>query len=125
MNMFGKMGEMKQLYSKYKKLQDKLKNLIIRAKQWSYTDADGAVVEWAVVVDITGEMKLKDVTINDTSLISLDNKDELENTIKQAFIKAQTKAQEIVQEQTKEILWFDPSQLAGMMWWGGGFPGLG
>jgi hypothetical protein len=31
--MLGKMGEMKQLYDKYKKLQDALKKLIIRAKE--------------------------------------------------------------------------------------------
>jgi hypothetical protein len=30
----------------------------------------------------------------------------------------------VVQEQTKEILGFDPSQLAGMMWGWGGIPGL-
>jgi DNA-binding protein YbaB len=113
--MFGKMGEMKQMYSKYKKLQDKLKNLIIRAKQGKYTNTDGEDVEGAVVIDITGEMKLKDITINDFSLLSVERKDVLESTIKDAFVKAQTKAQEVVQEQTKEILGFDPSQLAGMM----------
>jgi DNA-binding protein YbaB len=106
---------MKQLYSKYKKLQDKLKNLIIRAKQGSYTNADGEQVEGAVVIDISGEMKLKDITINDLSLVSVERKSELEDTIKAAFVKAQTKAQEGVEEQTKEILGFDPSQLAGMM----------
>jgi DNA-binding protein YbaB len=113
--MFGKMGEMKQMYSKYKKLQDKLKNLIIRAKQGKYTTTDGEEVEGAVVIDITGEMKLKDLTINDLSLLSVESKDALESIIKDAFIKAQSKAQEVVQEQTKEILGFDPSQLAGMM----------
>jgi hypothetical protein len=30
--------------------------------------------------------------------------------------KAQTKAQEVVQEKTKEILWMDPNDLAGMLW---------
>ncbi len=122
--MFGKLGEMKEMYSKYKKLQDKLKNLIIRAKQGSYTNTDGEVVEGAVVVDITGEMKLRDISINDLSLIDVAQKDTLEQTIKDAFIKAQAKAQEVVQEQTKEILGFDPSQLAGMMWGWGGIPGL-
>jgi len=32
-----------------------------------------------------------------------------------AVSKAQTKAQEVVQEKTKEILGFDPSDMANMM----------
>lgn len=122
--MFGKLGEMKQMYDKYKKLQDKLKNLLIRAKQGQYKDVNGESQEGAVTIDITGEMKLKDISINDLSLLSPDKKSELENTIKECFTKAQNKAQEVVAEKTKEILGFDPSQLASMMW-GGGIPGLG
>jgi hypothetical protein len=30
--MFGQLGEMKKMYDKYKKLQDALKSIIIRAK---------------------------------------------------------------------------------------------
>ena len=41
MNMFGQMGEMKKLYDKYKTLQDKLKNLLIRAKEGKFVDSDG------------------------------------------------------------------------------------
>gem|GEM_PF-4002040 len=33
MSMFDQMGQMKQLYDKYKKLQDALKNLIIRSRE--------------------------------------------------------------------------------------------
>ncbi len=117
--MFGKIWEMKKLYDKYRELQKKLKNLIIRAKQGSYTNADWETVEWRIVVDISGEMKLKDISINDLSLLSVDTKDELESEIAAAFDKAQSKAQEVVQKKTKEILWFDPSDLAWMMWWGG------
>lgn len=113
--MFGKLGEMKQMYDKYKKLQDKLKNLLIRAKQGQYKDAHGESQEGAVTIDITGEMKLKEISINDISLLSPDKKSELENTIKECFTKAQNKAQEVVAEKTKEILGFDPSQLASMM----------
>ncbi len=106
---------MKDLYQKYNKLQNKLKNLIIRAKQGTYTDANGDEVEGAVVIDMSGDMKLRDVTINDMTLITVERKDDLENTIKDAFVKAQNKTQEIVQQQTKDILGFDPSDLAGMM----------
>ncbi len=115
--MFGKVGEMKKLYDKYRELQKVLKNLVIRAKQWTYKDDEWNDVEGRVVVEITWEMKLRTVKINDNSLLSIDNKEELEQEIQLAFEKAQTKAQEIVQQKTKEILWFDPSDLANMMWW--------
>jgi hypothetical protein len=50
----------------------------------------------------------------------------LEWAIKACFEKWQAKAQEVAMEKTKEILWFDPNDLAGMMWWGGmpNIPGL-
>ena len=119
---------MKKLYDKYKQLQWKLKNLVIRAKEGNYTDASGDLVEWAIVVDISGEMKLKDISINDESLLDPTQKAALEELIVKTFQKAQAKAQEVVAEKTKEILWFDPSDMANMMWggwWGGmNIPGL-
>lgn len=54
------------MYDKYKKLQDALKKLIIRAK------------ENGVTVDMTGEQKLKSITIEDTELLSVANKETLE-----------------------------------------------
>ena len=62
--MFGKVGELKKMYDKYKTLQNALKNLIIRAKEGKFTDASG-VEQDAIVIDITGEMKVKDLKIND------------------------------------------------------------
>jgi hypothetical protein len=41
----------------------------------------------------------------------------IENAMKVCFEKAQTKAQEVAMQKTKEILWFDPNDLAWMMWW--------
>ena len=76
--MFGQMGEMKKLYDKYKTLQDKLKNLLIRAKEGKFVDADGLDREDAVVVDISGEMKIQSISINDMALLSPDNKEQLE-----------------------------------------------
>ncbi len=111
--MFWKLGEMKQMYDKYKKLQDALKKLLIRAK------------ENGIVVDMTGEQKLKSVTIEDETLLSVENKATLENSLKVAFEKAQAKAQEVAMEKTKEILGFDPNDLAGMMGgMGGGMPNI-
>ena len=102
------------MYKKYQELQNKLEKTLIRAK------------ESGVIVDITASMKIKDVKIEDESLITPERKEELENAIKNAFIKGQQKAQEVAMEKTKEILGFDPNQLAGMLggqW--GWFPGLG
>lgn len=121
--MFGQLGEMKKMYDQYKKLQDKLKNLLIRAKEGKFVDTDGAEREDAVVVDITGEMKIQNISINNTALLSSDNKDVLEWLLIKAVTKAQTKAQEVAAEKTKEILGFDPSDMASMMA-GGKIPGM-
>lgn len=116
--MFWQLGEMKKLYDKYKTLQEKLKNLLIRAKEGKFTDTDGTEREDAIVVEMTGEMKVHAFSINDTSLLALDRKQMLESLVVKAFTKAQGKAQEIAAEKTKEILGFDPSDMAGMMAWG-------
>ncbi len=123
MNMFGQMGEMKKLYDKYKTLQDKLKNLLIRAKEGKFVDSDGTEREDAVVVDISGEMKVQNIAINDDNLLAPDQKSTLESLLVKAVTKAQNKAQEVAAEKTKEILGFDPSDMASMMG-GGKIPGL-
>ena len=122
-NMFGQMGEMRKLYSKYKKLQKELKKLIIRAKHGSFVDEQGLERDDALVVDITWEMKVADVVINDLALLDPSQKKTLEEGLLSAFNKAQTKAQEVAADKTKDILWFDPSDMAGMMW-GGKLPGM-
>jgi len=116
--MFGKLWEMKKMYDKYKTLQKALKNLVIRGKEGKFTWSDGSEQD-AIVVDISGEMKLRELHINDDALLSPSKKSELEGLITKCFMKAQTKAQEIVGEKTKEILWVDPSDMAGML--GGGW----
>lgn len=119
--MFDKMGDMKKMYDKYKQLEKVLKNLVIRAKEGKYDD-DGEEKD-AIIVDISGEMKLKDLQINDVNLLDPTKKTHLEQLLISAFQKAQNKAQEIVAEKTKEILGVDTSDLAGMLG-GGGIPGL-
>lgn len=120
--MFGKLGEMKKMYDKYKTLQKALKNLVIRGKEGKFTGPDGEEQD-AIVVDISWEMKLRDLKINDISFLDPSKKSELEAIILKCFQKAQDKAQEIVGEKTKEILWVDPSDMAGMLGWGG-IPGM-
>ena len=95
--------------------------MVIRAKEWKYVE------DWEekdqVVIDISWEMKLKDLHINDDSLLDLNKKSELEKLLIAAIQKAQNKAQEVVAEQTKEILGVDTNGLAWMLWWGW-LPGL-
>ncbi|MBS8122092.1 YbaB/EbfC family nucleoid-associated protein [Candidatus Vampirococcus lugosii] len=105
--MFGNMGDMTQMYHKYKKLQEVMKNTIIRAR------------ESGVLIDITAEMKVKDVKIEDETLLDPSRKEDIENAIKAAIEKGQTKAQEVAMQKTKEILGFDPNDLANMMGGGG------
>ena len=116
---FGKMGELKKMYDKYRELQKALKNLVIRAKEGEFMTENGEK-QASVLVDMTGEMKLKDFKINDTSLLDPTKKDELEALVVKAFQKAQSKAQEIAAEKTKDILGFDPSNLAGLLGGGNG-----
>ena len=110
------------MYDKYKTLQKALKNLVIRDKEGKFIWLDGTEQD-AIVVDISGEMKLRELHINDDSLLDPSKKSQLESLITICFQKAQTKAQEIVGEKTKEILGVDPSDMAGMLG-GGGMPGM-
>ena len=110
------------MYDKYKTLQNALKNLVIRGKEWKFTDEEGNEAD-AIIVDISGEMKLRDMKINDISLLDPSKKEHLESLIVACFQKAQNKAQEIAAEKTKEILGFDPSNIGNMLG-GGGIPGL-
>ena len=103
MGMFDKMGDMKKMYDKYKQLEKVLKNLLIRAKEGKFVGDDGGEQD-AIIVDISGEMKLKSLQINDLGLLDPSKKVQLENLLMAAFQKAQNKAQEIVAEKTKEIL---------------------
>ena len=124
----GKMGELKKMYDKYKELQKALKNLVIRAKEWEYTDEDWEKKS-SIIIDMTWEMKVRDFKVNALELLNPSKKEELEELVVKAFQKAQNKAQEVAAEKTKEVLWFDPSNLAWMLgggnwWWIPGIPGL-
>ena len=108
--------QMKDMVAKYRQLDKKLKSLIIRAKEWKYFTSDGEEND-QVVIDISWEMKLKDLHINDDSLLDPSKKSDLEKLLIAAIQKAQNKAQEVVASQTKEILWVDTNDLAWLMWW--------
>ncbi len=115
-----KISQYKQMFSKYKTLQKSLENLVIRAKEWKYIDENWEEQSWAIMIDMTWEMKVRDIKINDTKLLDPSKKSELENLLTATFMKAQTKAQEVVSEKTKDILWVDPNnlwELWNMLWW--------
>ena len=121
----GKMGELKKMYDKYKELQKALKNLVIRAKEGEFTDENGKKAS-SIVIDMTGEMKIRDFKVNELALLDPSKKEVLEELVVKAFQKAQNKAQEVAAEKTKDILGFDPSNLAGMLGGGngGGIPNI-
>lgn len=108
--MLWQTGQMMEMYQKYKKLQDALKNMIIRAR------------ENGVLIDMSAEMEIKDVKIEDDSLMTVENKTKLEEAFITAYQKAKVKAQDIAMTKTKEILGFDPNDLMWMMWGSGGMP---
>lgn len=113
---------MKKMYDKYKTLQKALQNLIIRGKEGKFIDSKWEEQD-AIVVDISGEMKLKDLQINDITLLDPNKKAHLEKMILACFTKAQNKAQEVAAEKTKEVLGFDPSNIGNLLG-GGGIPGM-
>ena len=120
---FWKIWQMKQAYDKIKTLKKSLGNLVIRAKEWKYIDEDWNEVQWAVVIDLDWEMKLRNFVINDKNLLDPSKKSELESLITATFQKAQTKAQEVAAQKTQDLLWVDPNNLWAlwdMLWWLGG-----
>lgn len=92
-----------KMINNLRKAQKDLKNEIVEVEA-----GDGAVV-----VQITGELKVKKVTI-DPSRIDLDDISELERWIENCFRDGYAKAQEIATDKMKPLM----SQL-------GGFSGLG
>lgn len=86
------MDQMKML-NQLRKAQKELKNEIVEVEA-----GDGAVV-----VQITGELKIKKVTI-DPEMIDLDDIKELERWIENAMRDGYAKAQEIASEKMKPLM---------------------
>ncbi len=76
-----------------KKAQKELTKLIV----------EGEAGDGAVVVSVTGEMKIKKVTI-DPEYVDLDDIAVLERWIEQATREAMTKAQELAAEKMKPLM---------------------
>ncbi|MGB3009348.1 MAG: YbaB/EbfC family nucleoid-associated protein [Candidatus Saccharimonadales bacterium] len=76
-----------------KKAQKELTKLVV----------EGEAGDGAVVVSVTGEMKIKKVTI-DPEYVDLDDIQVLERWIEQATREAMTKAQELAAEKMKPLM---------------------
>ena len=89
----GKTGDQMKMLNQLRKAQKELKNEIVEVEA-----GDGAVV-----IQINGELKIKDVSI-DPEKIDLDNIHELEDWIASAMRDGYAKAQEIATEKMKPLM---------------------
>lgn len=80
-----------KMVAQMKKMQDELKKTLIEAQAG------------AVTVVVTGELKVKDVTI-DPDEVDLDDIEQLEKDIKDALREAMNKAQEVAAEKMKPLM---------------------
>jgi DNA-binding YbaB/EbfC family protein len=72
-------------------------------KELSKLTVDGEAGDGAVVVSVTGELKIKKVTI-DPEYVDLDDISVLERWIEQATKEAMSKAQEVAAEKMKPLM---------------------
>jgi len=82
-----------KMMMKMKKIQKELAKTVVEVEAG----------EGAVVIQMTGEQKIKDVTI-DPDKVDLDDKEELEKWVEQAFKKAIAESQQVAQEKMRPVL---------------------
>ncbi len=87
------MMDQAKMIMQLKKAQKELTKLVI----------EGTAGDGAVVVSVTGELKIKKVTI-DPEYVDLDDIGVLERWIEQATREAMTKAQEVAAEKMKPLM---------------------
>jgi|GEM_PF-270928 len=95
-NVKQKGSEMKKLYElqkKAKKVQKELQDLLIEA----------SAMDGKISVVFNGEQKMEEIHI-DESLLTAENKSQLEKGIKDAITQALKKAQQVATEKTKEVV---------------------
>ena len=95
-----------------------LEKLVIRSKEWTYIDENWTEQNWAIVIDITWELKIKSLVINDVNLLDPSKKSKLEEILVAALQKWLTKAQEVSAEKAKWLFdWVDMNSLWELIWW--------
>ena len=72
-------------------------------KELTKMEAEGSAGDGAVIVTVTGEMKVKKVTI-DPEYVDLDDFQVLERWVEQATREAMSKAQEMAAEKMKPLM---------------------
>ncbi len=72
-------------------------------KELTKMEAEGSAGDGAVIVTVTGEMKVKKVTI-DPEYVDLDDIQVLERWVEQATREAMSKAQEMAAEKMKPLM---------------------
>ncbi|MBP6042074.1 YbaB/EbfC family nucleoid-associated protein [Candidatus Saccharibacteria bacterium] len=82
-----------KMMAKMKKIQKELSKTIVEVEAG----------EGAVTIQMNGEQKIKDVSL-DTELIDFDDIAELETWIEQAFKKAISESQKVAQEKMQPIM---------------------
>ncbi|MBP7018356.1 YbaB/EbfC family nucleoid-associated protein [Candidatus Saccharibacteria bacterium] len=82
-----------KMMAKMKKIQKELSKTIVEVEAG----------EGAVTIQMNGEQKIKDVSL-DTELIDFDDIGELETWIEQAFKKAIAESQKVAQEKMQPIM---------------------
>lgn len=114
---FWELWKYKDLLTKWKAMQKELQNLVIRAKEWKYVDEEWIEQSWAVVIDFTWDMKVRDLSINDKSLLNESNKEKLEKLLLDTIQKWLAKVQEVSTEKSKSILGdVDLWSIKDMLW---------
>ena len=108
----------KAALSKAKSMKKDLEKLVIRSKEWTYIDENWTEQNWAIVIDITWELKIKSLVINDVNLLDPSKKSKLEEILVAALQKWLTKAQEVSAEKAKWLFdWVDMNSLWELIWW--------
>lgn len=82
-----------KMMMKMKKIQKELAKTVVEVEAG----------EGAVIIQMTGEQKIKDVTI-DPDKIDLEDIEELEKWVEQAFKKAISESQQVAQEKMRPVL---------------------
>jgi len=88
-NMFSMLKQAQEIKSKFSELKKNIDNSIF----------EGESIDGVVKVKVTGKGKLVDISISDNNY---ENNNSLESSIKAAYIKATSKAEEFCEEEMKK-----------------------
>lgn len=114
---FWKYKDLMSTASKFRSMKKNMEKIVVRAKEWTCLNSNWEE-QWAVVVEITWDMKIRDIKINDDSLLNPSNKSKLEELLMAVIQKWFTKVWEVVAEKNKDLLWWiDAGSLSEMLWW--------